>query len=140
MESAKYEYSHVAALFDSLIEKLEAQYATTNADFDAEREALIKSLEAMVVPETETDEWDGERREEEREAQKLREKEVDSKIEVRRKRELRKQSQAITLTWIVYMRTARRMQNMKTARSVFSKARKSPLCTYHIFVASGILL
>lgn len=113
MEGAKYEYNEVSTLFDSLIEKLEAHYANTNAEFDAEREALIKSLEAMAVPDTQTDEWDGERREEEREAQKLREKEVDSKIEVRRKRELRKQSMAITLTWIVYMRTARRMQVCK---------------------------
>jgi len=136
LESLKRDYSEIEKIFEALLTALENQHQTINADFDKEREQL---LEALTVPVNVNDQdtWDGEKRESEREAQKQREKQVDQKVEVWRKKEVSKIKQAVTLTWIVYMRVARRCQNIKMARAIFSRARKSPLCTNHIFIASG---
>jgi cleavage stimulation factor subunit 3 len=55
----------------------------------------------------------------------------------------------LNLTWIQYMKFMRRaevivpsvglfvFQGMKGARAVFSRARKAPFCSHHVFVASG---
>jgi cleavage stimulation factor subunit 3 len=139
MESLKKEYTDISSIFDALIIQLETMHKTVNADFDKEREAMMKSL-TVPVSDNAQESWDGEKREQEREAQKQREKQIDSKIEVRRRKELLKITQAITLVWVVYMRVTRRCQNIKLARVVFSRARKSSLCTYHIFIASGIFI
>jgi hypothetical protein len=45
--------------------------------------------------------------------------------------------QRITLIWIQYMRFARRTEGITSARQIFSRARKMPYCTWHLFVAAG---
>ncbi|RKP09201.1 hypothetical protein THASP1DRAFT_14564, partial [Thamnocephalis sphaerospora] len=44
-----------------------------------------------------------------------------------------------TLAWVMMMRFARRSEGIKTARQIFSRARKSPHITYHLFVASALM-
>ncbi len=45
----------------------------------------------------------------------------------------------IALTWVVLMRTTRRIEGVKGARQVFAKARRAPNATYHIFIASAMM-
>lgn len=109
-EISKKEYTEISTLFDGLLARLETHHQTIDQEFDQERAALLQSLMPQAKGPQNEEEWDGERREKEREAQKEREKLVDSKIGVKRRRELRKIRHAVTLTWIIYMRTARRVQ------------------------------
>ncbi|CAG8442158.1 2693_t:CDS:10, partial [Ambispora gerdemannii] len=48
-------------------------------------------------------------------------------------------SPAILDVWVMLMRYYRRAEGVKAARSIFSKARKSPYCTYHIYVAAALM-
>lgn len=41
------------------------------------------------------------------------------------------------LTWIQYMKFARRAEGIKAARLIFSRARKTPHCSRQVFIASG---
>eukprot|EP00727_Mastigamoeba_balamuthi_P006661 m51a1_g2615 putative tetratricopeptide repeat domain containing protein (713) ;mRNA; r:517754-520562 len=43
------------------------------------------------------------------------------------------------LAWIHFMRFARRAESMEEARKVFLRARKSPECSMHVFVASAMM-
>ncbi|KAJ3061907.1 mRNA 3'-end-processing protein rna14, partial [Rhizoclosmatium hyalinum] len=83
--------------------------------------------------------WDGERREAEREKEKERNAEVEQKVEIARKRKLVQAKEAWSLAWIVYMRSARRSQSVLVARNLFKRARKSDLCTYHVYVAAALM-
>jgi cleavage stimulation factor subunit 3 len=100
----------------------------------------MKSLKDATKDETEAEEeWDGERREREREIQKEHEKEVNERVEIIRQKKNDELKSSISLTWIIYMRFTRRSQNIKAARLVFSKARKSALITNHVYTASALM-
>ncbi|ORY39382.1 Suf-domain-containing protein [Rhizoclosmatium globosum] len=61
------------------------------------------------------------------------------KVEIARKRKLVQAKEAWSLAWIVYMRSARRSQSVLVARNLFKRARKSDLCTYHVYVAAALM-
>ncbi|RCH78818.1 mRNA 3'-end-processing protein rna14, partial [Rhizopus stolonifer] len=48
-------------------------------------------------------------------------------------------ARAGSLVWINYMRFARRTDGIKSARALFSKARKATNCTYHVYVADALM-
>ncbi|KXS17978.1 Suf-domain-containing protein [Gonapodya prolifera JEL478] len=57
----------------------------------------------------------------------------------RRMKETEVAKRSLSLTWVFYMRFGRRTENVKGARAIFGRARKSPHCTYHVFVASALM-
>ncbi|KAL2920081.1 hypothetical protein HK105_200147 [Polyrhizophydium stewartii] len=141
-ESRKSDFKVVQGIFDTLLTKLDESHAEMHRRYDAEREQLLAQLREADragddgVPEAE---WDGERRARERELEKERLREVNDRVETRRERRVAQIRAAVGLVWVVYMRFARRQQNIKAARQVFSRARKSPLITYHVYVASALM-
>ncbi|KAI8807587.1 hypothetical protein BJ742DRAFT_812149 [Cladochytrium replicatum] len=146
-ESRKKDFNDIKPIFDILISGLEHQIIDITAKYDSQRDRYMNakgvsndSLEhgegsGAAVEE----EWDGEARELERGKLRVIEKEIEEKVEEHRKRDIDATRKALTLAWIVYMRTARRTQGVKGAREIFKNARKSPNCTYHIFVASALM-
>ncbi|KAG6552890.1 hypothetical protein Mapa_005545 [Marchantia paleacea] len=52
---------------------------------------------------------------------------------------LRNDSTANALAYIQYMRFVRRTEGVEAARKIFLEARKSPGCTYHVYVASATM-
>jgi cleavage stimulation factor subunit 3 len=107
-------------------------------DLEAEtlRQSLIDGTKKDSVPE---EEWDGERRDYEREIQKGHDNEINEKVEVYRLKKIEEIKSSISLTWIIYMRFTRRSQNIKAARLVFSKSRKSTLITNHVYTSSALM-
>ncbi|TPX64574.1 hypothetical protein CcCBS67573_g08380 [Chytriomyces confervae] len=145
-ESRKREFSEISKVFDNLLTNLESWVVEVNQKYDAERDTLMALLRggsdaaaSSVVATGNSAEWDGERREEEREKEKERNQEIETKVEVARKRKIGKVKQAWSLVWVVYMRVARRSENVKAARNLFKQAKKSELCTYHVYVASALM-
>ncbi|KAJ3187558.1 mRNA 3'-end-processing protein rna14 [Irineochytrium annulatum] len=106
-EMRKTDYAQVSPVLDKLIDNLENKIVEVNKKFDAEREELLAAAETS---QGNTVDWDGERREFEREKTREQEREVDIKVESRRREELRKFREALALTWVVYMRFSRRAQ------------------------------
>ncbi|KAJ3284935.1 mRNA 3'-end-processing protein rna14 [Borealophlyctis nickersoniae] len=137
-ESRKRPYAEIQKLFDNLIAQSEAKMEEINAKYDGERERLMATLRDPELNQK-ADDWDGERREREREKLREKEKEIQVKVEEKRAQELYDNKKSLALVWIVYMRVSRRSQNIKAARQVFSRARKSPHCTYHVYVASALM-
>ncbi|KAJ3047615.1 mRNA 3'-end-processing protein rna14, partial [Rhizophlyctis rosea] len=149
-ESRKKDFSILQKHFDTLIEAYEARIDGINQKYDSERETFLTSLRseddstnpsssALKDEQRNGADWDGERREREREKGKEREKEVQERVEERRRQEVKVVREGLSLVWVVFMRVARRAQNIKVARQVFSRARKSPHCTYHVYVASAMM-
>ena len=110
MESAKKEASEISTLFDTLITALDTHLDALNNKYDKERDAMLASLTPASSIETPEEEWDGERREKERELARQREKEVDAKVGTKRRKEVASMKEAITLAWVTYMRVSRRTQ------------------------------
>ncbi|KAL3702271.1 hypothetical protein R1sor_020293 [Riccia sorocarpa] len=52
---------------------------------------------------------------------------------------LQNDSTANALAYIQYMRFVRRTEGVEAARKVFLEARKSPACTFHVYVASATM-
>ncbi|KAI9331568.1 hypothetical protein BDR26DRAFT_938303 [Obelidium mucronatum] len=152
-ESRKKEHSSVASIYETLITNLETWVSEINAKYDNEHATLMNLLRGSEV--VDMSDWDGERREAEREKEKERNAEVEQKVEVARKRKLRQAKEAWSLAWVVYMRFARRSQvgilvsvfvsfeiliiskSVLAARNLFKRARKSELCLYHVYVAAA---
>jgi tetratricopeptide (TPR) repeat protein len=49
------------------------------------------------------------------------------------------QNNSHPLAWIQLMRFSRRSEGVEQARKVFMRARKSPACTYHVYIASAMM-
>ena len=128
-------------LSENEYEVLETLYNDTNTKYDEEAVTLMAQLKEAVKNEEEDpeEEWDGERREREREFQKELDREVHQRVQVKRLKKIQEVKESISLTWIIYMRFSRRSQNIKAARQVFSRARKSNLITNHVFTASALM-
>ncbi|KAJ3213420.1 mRNA 3'-end-processing protein rna14 [Dinochytrium kinnereticum] len=137
-EILKKDSGAISDSYEKLIKTLEEEVNATNLRYDQERKDFLDSLSVIDPDDLEAD-WDGERREREREKQRENEKEVEIRVEARRKEDIEKLKSAVTVSWIVYMRFSRRSQNIRAAREVFKKARKSPLCKYQLYVASGLM-
>ncbi|KAI8897597.1 hypothetical protein BC833DRAFT_649433 [Globomyces pollinis-pini] len=138
LESKKYDFKEIQTLFDTLIAKLEDDVKDINKSFDLQKKDLEKQLKETMVLE-ELDEDEGEQREREREMLKEQEKEIYQRIEVPRQEKLDQLKQASSLVWIIYMRLTRRSQNIRAARLVFGKARKSTFITSHVFISSALM-
>ncbi|KAH6583187.1 hypothetical protein BASA60_001591 [Batrachochytrium salamandrivorans] len=141
-ESQKADFKDIQAILDALLAKLEESHTEIHKKYDAEREAILTQLreaDKIEGDDATEDTWDGERRERERELEKERDREVNDRVESRRERKVAQIKTCVGLTWVIYIRLARRSQNIKAARVVFSRARKSPLITYHVYVASALM-
>ncbi|GAO46479.1 hypothetical protein G7K_0710-t1 [Saitoella complicata NRRL Y-17804] len=44
-----------------------------------------------------------------------------------------------SIVWVMFLRTTRRIEGLKPARQVFTRARKAPNQTYEVFVASALM-
>ena len=122
LEKEKNEFSEIAVLFDSLILNLENESVEVNESFNEEREKLLEVLkkentrvfQVQKIPDdSNTQEepdvdMDGEAREKERERANEMEKEINEKVEVKRKEKLESMKKFISLSYIIYMRVARR--------------------------------
>ncbi|KAJ3037678.1 mRNA 3'-end-processing protein rna14 [Rhizophlyctis rosea] len=138
-ESRRRDFAILQKHFDNLIEAYEGKLEEINTRYDEERERLLATLRESDADKDKIEmEWDGERREREREKQKEREKEVQSRVEEKRKLEVDECTKGLSLVWIVFMRIARRAQNIKVARQVFTRARKQN-CSYHVYVAAAMM-
>ncbi|KAJ3105305.1 mRNA 3'-end-processing protein rna14 [Physocladia obscura] len=137
-ESLKKNFDDIAKIFDTLISNLEEWVVEVNRKYDQERDTLLTLLRGSEVN-VDTSDWDGERREQERDKEKERNAEVEQKVEKARKKKLQHIKEAWSLAWVVYMRVARRAQNVSQARKLFKLARKSDLCTFHVYVASALM-
>ncbi|KAJ1555847.1 mRNA 3'-end-processing protein rna14, partial [Cladochytrium tenue] len=140
-EAAKQPYPEIAAVLEQLISSLESGIAETNTRFDAERQKMLERLQGATASGAtagapDATEWDGEMRERERERQRQIDAEVDAKVEGARRTELAAARQACSLSWVVFIRIARRCQGVKMARNVFKAARKSPHIGYQVYVAA----
>ena len=110
-EARKADFKDIQSLFDTLIAKLDEAYADTQHRFDEERSSLLAQLrDANQSADEDKDKWDGERREEERELEKEFEREVQERVESRRNKKIAQIRSAVGLSWVLYMRFARRSQ------------------------------
>ncbi|KAJ3294465.1 mRNA 3'-end-processing protein rna14 [Blyttiomyces sp. JEL0837] len=132
----------LTTIFQTLITNIEKQIDEINVKYDEKKESMLVLLRGEGSgedKEKEMSEWDGERREREREKMKEMNVEVEGKVESMRKEELKVAKRAWSLSWIVYMRVVRRSQNIKAARNLFKTARKSPYCTYHVYISAALM-
>jgi cleavage stimulation factor subunit 3 len=119
------------ALYEGLVENLEKQITGINSRAEGEKARAVGAVQAAIKAGA----LDGEEREDKR----LKEKAAVEKVEAARAKEVGEVREALALTWVFYMRFARRTENIKAARAVFSRARKSPNCLPHVFVASALM-
>ncbi|KAI9209457.1 uncharacterized protein BJ171DRAFT_487077 [Polychytrium aggregatum] len=134
-EAAKKPFSEIAPIFDSLVTEYEREIELINAKYDQERERLLGIDQPTAAEEAE---WDGEKREQERAKFKQREAAVSQKLDEEKERQLAEAKDALGSIWITYMKVARRVENIRAARVIFGRARKSS-CTYQVFVASALM-
>ncbi|KAI9598686.1 hypothetical protein BDF19DRAFT_185386 [Syncephalis fuscata] len=141
----KKQITEARALYEAFIEHLSADIAKMNESMIAE----IKAFEAaasdtaseMAAALTATDgfgETDGEEREEARRIVREQEK-AKEEIKQRWQKRIDEAKRGYTLAAIMMMRFVRRAEGIKVARQVFSRTRKSPYITYHLFVASALM-
>jgi cleavage stimulation factor subunit 3 len=113
-ESRKVEFSTIQNIFETLLAKLEEKYHDTNTYYDRESKSMFEELKRSIPSDNiDETEWDGERREREREIKREHEKEVEQVVEVKRKKILEDIKISISLSWIIYMRFTRRSQVYK---------------------------
>lgn len=122
-------------LYEELVVNLDGQIATLNARAEAEKGRVVATLQSQYRPLAPGVTLDGEEREERRQKEKA----ATDKVDAARAREVTEVREALALAWVFYMRFARRTENVKAARSVFSRARKSPNCLPHVYVASALM-
>ncbi|KAG1139413.1 hypothetical protein G6F37_009687 [Rhizopus arrhizus] len=125
-------------VYNNLIEKLDKDREDLKEATEKEIAKLQQEAEDDRASLNLSDDIDGEMREQLR----VREKNVKKKQEeVRAKmnEEADIIARAGSLVWICYMRFARRTEGIKSARALFSRARKSSNCTYHVYVANALM-
>ncbi|KAI9228389.1 MAG: hypothetical protein DHS80DRAFT_15684 [Piptocephalis tieghemiana] len=81
---------------------------------------------------------DGEGRERLREAARARDR-ARERVKEERKGKLARIGRLFSSAWIAYMRFSRRTEGIKTARGIFSRARKTGLCSHHLFIAAALM-
>jgi cleavage stimulation factor subunit 3 len=123
-EARRTEYKDIAAIFETLITRLEERVDTVNADFDRERDDLLEKLRVASAVETREQvdgdgvdvpmvdesaaDWDGESRQREREKTSEIQGQVEARVEGRRREIVDQLKEGISTAYIVYMRVARR--------------------------------
>ncbi|KAI8967565.1 hypothetical protein BDF20DRAFT_829300 [Mycotypha africana] len=124
--------------YEQLISSLDKEIEEIREKAQAEIAKLEKQAEEERASMNLSDDIDGELREQLRtrekrikKEQEARKKDSDEKIEVL--------ARGGSLVWINYMRFARRTDGIKSARALFSRARKATNCTYHVYVADALM-
>lgn len=84
------------------------------------------------------DEIEGEEREEERKRTEAREAEKEA-LRSATKPRIESLKEEASLVWIKWMHFVRRTEGLRPTRAVFSKARKSPHCTWQVYEASALM-
>ncbi|KAJ3095319.1 mRNA 3'-end-processing protein rna14 [Phlyctochytrium bullatum] len=138
-ETLKKDTQQIVDTYETLLKHLEDEIESVNARYDEERKEFLSAATQHEPGDDNEADWDGERREREREKLKELEKEVEVKVELRRKEHLDGLKAALTISWIVLMRFTRRSQNIRAAREIFKKGRKSPHCKHHLYIASALM-
>ncbi|KAI8371023.1 hypothetical protein BD560DRAFT_454479 [Blakeslea trispora] len=124
-------------------------YDQLTANLDKESEALKSTSQqeiARITQEAEeeraamnlSDDIDGELREQLRSRERHVKREQEA-IESKLNEQVDAIARAGSLVWINYMRFARRSDGIKSARALFSRARKATNCTYHVYVADALM-
>ncbi|ORZ09158.1 hypothetical protein BCR42DRAFT_334731 [Absidia repens] len=124
--------------FDSLLEQLNQNVEKLKTSVQQEISDIQQNAEQERANMNLGDDVDGELREQLRTRERQIKKKQDTLEE-----DLKEKVDAImrqcSLVWIAYMRFARRTEGIKSARALFSKARKSSCRTYHVFIASALM-
>lgn len=138
--------SDCAAVFDGLLDHVHAQIDARQAklqqdlktvDLEADRTKAQAATRRANEGDGDVD-VDGEERERERKAGELLQIRK-QELQAAAKPEIEGLKEASALVWIKYMHFLRRTEGIRPARSVFSRARKSPHCTWQVFEASALM-
>ncbi|KAJ1045271.1 hypothetical protein NDA10_002989 [Ustilago hordei] len=135
-----------AGVFDGLINqvhaKIDARQAKLQQDLkNLDTEAEMAKAQAASRRANEGDgdvDVDGEERERERKAGEQLQARKQA-LQRQANPEIEGLKEATALVWIKYMHFLRRTEGIRPARGVFSRARKSPHCTWQIFEASALM-
>ncbi|CDR98690.1 related to RNA14-component of pre-mRNA 3`-end processing factor CF I [Sporisorium scitamineum] len=135
-----------AGIFDSLLNHVHAQIDARQAKLqqdlksvDTEAEMAKAQAAARRTNEGDSDvDVDGEERERERKAGQQMQARKQA-LQAAATPEIEGLKEASALVWIKYMHFLRRTEGIRPARGVFSRARKSPHCTWQIFEASALM-
>ncbi|KAI9250734.1 hypothetical protein BY458DRAFT_444684 [Sporodiniella umbellata] len=125
-------------IYDDLINKLDEQSTQLKENCQKEIAKLQEDADEERASMNLSDDIDGEVREQLRTRErsvKRKQEEVESKTE----EEADVIARAGSLVWVCFMRFARRTEGIKSARALFSRARKSHNCTYHVYVANALM-
>lgn len=131
LDEARQAYDQLVTTLDKNIEDLkqaaQQEINKLHEEADVERASLNLS-----------DDIDGEVREQLRSREKHVKKEQDA-IEKKLNDQVEVIARGGSLVWINYMRFARRTDGIKSARALFSRARKATNCTYHVYVSDALM-
>ncbi|CAO3673036.1 unnamed protein product [Rhizopus microsporus] len=125
-------------VYNDLVDRLEKEHEELKETAQKEISKLQQEAEEERTAMNLSDDIDGEVREQLR----IREKNVkkkQSEVEAKMNEEVNVIARAGSLVWICYMRFARRTEGITSARALFSRARKSSNCTYHVYVANALM-
>lgn len=145
LESISVDIAVIYETFDKLIGVLESRID----------DVIIKSLENKKTPFVDEDKSDSSDADAKFTVENIDNVHVTNKATLENNRTLLDRKNNLSIAWIHYIHTARRLQvsldkicyknsanvnflkGIKAARSVFNRARKNEHCTYHLWVVSG---
>ncbi|CAH1762453.1 5618_t:CDS:10 [Entrophospora sp. SA101] len=137
LQEDRKQFEEARNAFKSLLDRLQEKIKSIEEATAEEINELNKPISSPTDNSVQM-ELDGETREQLRTKEKEKEKER-AKIEENKKNQINEIAKSCGLIWIMQMRFERRIGGMKAARTMFSKARKSPYCTHHVFIASAMM-
>ncbi|GAA5902824.1 hypothetical protein JCM8208_006485 [Rhodotorula glutinis] len=141
LEEGKPDLAAAYAIYDSLIEHLNARVAQLEADANAEISDAVAEREEVHAQQVKDRVAEGgdedtvdEREQKAEELVALR-----KEIRERRKPEIESVKKAVANVWITEMRFARRSDGLKQARNIFLRAKKSPNMAWQVVEASATM-
>lgn len=135
----KVAFEEIQGLFEALLSTLDQAHTACLAKYEALGTHLAAYLASSAPIQDIEGEDEGERRERDRAAARDTQLELEVRVNTPRARETSHLKRVVSLVWIVYMRLTRRSQSIRSARLVFSRARKCEIITSHVFVASALM-
>ncbi|KAG1091487.1 hypothetical protein G6F42_019418 [Rhizopus arrhizus] len=124
--------------YDQLVTTLEKNIEELKANAKQQIDKLHEEAEVERASLNLSDDIDGEVREQLRSREKHVKKEQDA-IEKKLNDQVEVIARGGSLVWINYMRFARRTDGIKSARALFSRARRANNCTYHVYVSDALM-
>ncbi|KAI8358476.1 hypothetical protein EDC96DRAFT_465074 [Choanephora cucurbitarum] len=124
--------------YDQLVAHLESKSEQLKSASQQEIARLMQEAEEERASMNLSDDIDGELREQLRSRERHVKREQEA-IETQLNEQMDAIARAGSLVWINYMRFARRTDGIKSARALFSRARKATNCTYHVYVADALM-